>query len=107
MTHRTDTLPQRLRALADELESAGRYGIPIPEVVTATSLSVFHASFIADDHEFAAWADYTEADVEEYHHDGNFWRRAKSDVNGLRVEFAHRIPVPAPVNTAHNEGVRA
>jgi hypothetical protein len=92
LVHRTETLAQRLRAFADELESAERYGVPIPSVVCATAYPNSHASFSATGEEFDAWADYSDAVVEEYDHEGQHWRRAVADVNGLRVEFATTDP---------------
>jgi hypothetical protein len=79
---------ERLRALADELESAERYGVPLPDVVSAVGYPFGGASFHVDPLVFQAWADYTEATVEEYDHEGDHWRRCRADVNGLLVEFA-------------------
>jgi hypothetical protein len=93
--HYTDTLPQRLRALADELESADRYGVPLPHVVTTTSFQNTHATFHADPDVFDAWADYCEATVAEYDYDGRQWRRVITNVNGLKVKFATATPVEA------------
>ena len=88
--HRTDTLADRLRALADEIESAERYGVPIPTVVSVNSFpNIEPVAFSATADEFDAWADYTDAETGEYRRDGKRVRSASVDVNGLRVTFAH------------------
>lgn len=83
-------LVKQLRLAADEIDSARRYGVPIPNVVNvyAFNATTPGMSFSATEHEFAAWADYTDADIEEYEYDGKLWSRATADVNGLRVQFA-------------------
>lgn len=81
-------LADRLRMLADEIESAARYGIPIPFCVTASGHPLSRASFSATEGEFAAWVDYTEAGVESYDYRGASWSRAVANVNGLPLEFA-------------------
>ncbi len=84
------TLVARLRQLADEIESAERYGVPIPSNVSVNGYgNIAGASFSATPEEFDAWVEYCiEAEVEEYDHDGKHWRRAVDDVNGLTLEFA-------------------
>lgn len=83
-------LVNRLRMAADEIESAARFGVPIPFCVTVSGHEFGNASFSATEHEFAAWVDYAEAEVEHYQHKGSQWSRAAADVNGLPVEFAVR-----------------
>jgi hypothetical protein len=92
--HYTDTLPQRLRALADELESAERYGIPLPYMVSVAQARYTHATFHADPDVFDAWADYCEVEPVEYESaDNRTWRQVITDINGLKVEFATATPV--------------
>lgn len=81
-------LAYRLRMAADEIESAARYGVPIPPLVSVDGYQYGGASFSATEHEFAAWVDYTEARVEGYEHDGAHWSSAEADVNGLPLRFA-------------------
>lgn len=96
--HKTETLPDRLRALADELESAERYGLPIPGMVSVSAHKYGQASFHTDDAAlFAAWADYTEAEVVEYDHASHHWSRATANVNGLSMQFATAVAHPAAV----------
>lgn len=96
--HYTDTLAQRLRALADEIESAERYGLPIPTTISVHSFPNYspHVSFAANEDEFDVWADYTQATVEDYEHAGRDWQRANADVNGLTVQFAICRPEKQP-----------
>ena len=86
----TDTtrLARRLRDLAGEVESADRYGVPIPFMFNVNGHEFGGVTFSATAEEFDAWAEYTEATVEEYEHGGKDWRGAKADVNGLPVSFA-------------------
>lgn len=83
-------LVKQLRLAADEIDSARRFGVPIPAIVNVYAFNVATPgmSFSATEHEFAAWVEYTEAEVEEYEHEGKHWSRARADVNGLRVQFA-------------------
>jgi hypothetical protein len=81
--HKVDTLPNRLRALAEELESAERYGVPMPYMGSVAEGASFHL----DPDAFDAWAEYTEADVRSYEHDGRRWRSVSVDVNGLHFDF--------------------
>lgn len=86
-------LVARLRMLADEIESAARYGVPIPYMVSASGHKFGGASFSATEAEFDAWVDYTfegdeSADREDYEHDGSAWSRAQVTVNGLPLVFA-------------------
>jgi hypothetical protein len=83
-------LADRLRMAADEIESAARYGVPIPFVVSITGSKYGHMTFHASEHEFDAWADYTEAEVEDVEHaNGELWSRATVVINGgLPVAFA-------------------
>lgn len=89
-------LADRLRMLADEIESAARYGIPIPYCVMASGHPFGSASFSATEEEFAAWAEYVEAEVEDRDHHGASWSEAEADVNGLPLRFSVRH-VPAEV----------
>lgn len=84
------TLARRLRMLATEIESADRYGVPIPSTVSVNGYSnIEGASFAATPEEFDAWADYcVGAVVEEYDHAGKHWRAATADANGLTLRFA-------------------
>ena len=81
-------LADRLRMLAVEIESAARYGVPIPYMVSATGHRFGGATFSATAEEFASWAEYTEAEVDEYDHDGFSWESAQVDVNGLPLRFS-------------------
>jgi hypothetical protein len=86
-------LADRLRMLADEVESAARYGVPIPYLVSVSGNQYVGASFHASEDEFDAWVDYTfggdEGAVrEDYEHRGSRWSRARLSVNGLPLEFA-------------------
>lgn len=86
-------LAERLRMLADEIESAARYGVPIPYMVSVSGHQLGGASFHATADEFDAWVDYTfggdeHAAGEDYEHRGSAWSRAKVNVNGLPLEFA-------------------
>ena len=83
-------LAARLRMAADEIESAARYGVPIPFCVTVGGHEFASMSFSATEHEFAAWAEYAEAAVEQYEHDGYDWSAATADINGLPVRFSVR-----------------
>ena len=84
-THRTTTLADRLRALADELESAERYGITLPRLINAGSNDItWHTP---DPAEFAQWADYTEADVKTLPAPDGHYVIARADMNGLTVQF--------------------
>ena len=90
-------LANRLRMLAEEVESAARYGLPIPSRVSVGGYRFSDASFAATEHEFAAWVDYTGARVEEYEHDGARWSSAEADLSGLPLRFAVRHGAPVPV----------
>jgi len=94
-------LVKQLRDAADEIDSARRYGVPIPPAVSVYAFNATRPgiSFSATEHEFAAWVDYTEAEVEEYEFEGQRWSRASADCNGLRVGFAWSRPVE-PVSEA-------
>lgn len=86
-------LADRLRMLADEVESAARYGIPIPYMVSVSGHQFGGASFHATEDEYDAWVDYTfggdeNAAGEDYQHRGSNWSRAKVNVNGLPLEFS-------------------
>lgn len=81
-------MADRLRMAADEIESASRYGLPIPYCITVDGHEFGRASFSATEDEFAAWAYYTEARVEHYEYGGVPWSKAAADVNGLPLEFS-------------------
>ena len=83
-------LADRLRMAADEIESAARYGLPIPYLVSVSGNKYSGAGFAATEQEFTAWADYTEAEVEHGHHHGADWSSAEADVNGLPLRFSVR-----------------
>lgn len=83
-------LADRLRAAADEILSAARYGVPIPYMVSASGHKFGAVSFAATEAEFAAWVEYTEAEVEHNCHHGADWSNAEADVNGLPVRFSAR-----------------
>lgn len=95
--HYTDTLAQRLRALADELESAERYGVPIPDYVTAGKRGIYFDTS-HDGSLFDEWLGYCDTvEVAEWVDDNDVrWQRATTDVNGLLVEFGGKV---APVGT--------
>jgi hypothetical protein len=86
-------LVARLRLLADEIESAARYGVPIPFMVSANGHEFGNASFHLDPGEFDTWVDYTfggdeNAAGRDYEMDGDNWSSASVDVNGLPLSFA-------------------
>ena len=81
-------LADRLRFLAGEIESAARYGIPIPYMLSASGHEFGCVSFSATEEEFAAWADYTGAATEDYTTAGERWSSAEADLNGLALRFA-------------------
>ena len=86
-------LADRLRQLAEEIESAARYGVPIPYMVSASGHTHGGASFAATPDEFDAWVDYTfggdeNAEGEDYDHDGASWSHARVNVNGLPLTFS-------------------
>ena len=83
-------LADRLRMLADEIESAARYGVPVPHTVSASGHQYGAVTFSATEEEFAAWADYTEAEVTHDRHHGADWSSGEVDVNGLPLRFAVR-----------------
>ena len=84
--HRTDTLADRLRALAEEMESAERYGVPLPTLVFVNRHSdIAPVSFHTDPATFDSWVNYTEAEPETTP-DARY-RVATADINGLRVSF--------------------
>ena len=90
-------LADRLRILADEIESAARYGVPIPYMFSASGHLFGEASFAATPEEFDAWSEYAEAVVVEYTRDDDSrWSRATADVNGLPLAFStKRVEVSA------------
>lgn len=81
-------LANRLRMLADEIESAARFGVPIPSMVNVEGHEYGYASFSATEEEFAAWVEYVEANVIDYEYHGLPWSMASVDVNGLPMRFA-------------------
>ena len=81
-------LADRLRDLADEIESAARYGVPIPYMVSVSGHEYGGASFSATEAEFTAWAEYTGAKGEDYQHDGRLWSAAKVNLSGLPLAFS-------------------
>lgn len=85
---KTTTLPDRLRALAEELESAERYGLHLPGSVIVHGGVTFYLSDPAD---FNAWTDYLEVDP---HASGGF-RCAEGNTNGLPVHVFTRPAVQA------------
>jgi hypothetical protein len=62
--------------------------VPIPFCFSVSGHGYAGASFSADADEFAAWAEYTEATVEDYEHNGEPWSSADANVNGLPLQFA-------------------
>lgn len=90
ITPEAERLARRLRMAADEIESASRYGVPIPFVVSVGSHEFSGVSFAATEEEFEAWAEYTAAEVNDYVHDGQDWSQAAVDCNGLPLQFSVR-----------------
>lgn len=80
----------RLRMLAGEIESAARYGVPIPSVVNASGHEYGDASFHATEAEFEAWAEYVSevGEREDYKYLGRDWSKVRANVNGLPLTFA-------------------
>lgn len=92
-------LADRLRMLAEELESAARYGVPVPYNVTVSGDKHGGASFSATPEEFDAWLDYTEAEVTlEWDAAGKHWRRAEANVSGSPLTFATATPFESEVS---------
>lgn len=88
LTHGSRTLlSQRLRQLADELDSAEQYGVPIPMHVSVSGHEFGSAAFSATEEEFDAWAEYTDATVTDYEHEGSDWSSSEVNVNGLPLHF--------------------
>lgn len=83
-------LVARLRLAADEIESAARYGVPIPSTVSVSGHRFGGANMSATEEEFSAWAEYAEAQVEHRHHHGADWSSFKVDINGLPLSVAVR-----------------
>jgi len=83
----TQRLATRLRMLAEELESAGRYGVPIPESFGVSGYEHGGATAAMTEAEFDAWVEYTEATRIDYEYQGDQWSRAEVDVNGLPMRF--------------------
>lgn len=93
-------LADRLRLLAEEVESAARYGIPVPIYWSIGAAENSSVNFHATPEQFAAWADYlnAESDVVEYEAADARWQRVERvDVNGLALSFATSEPLP-PAN---------
>lgn len=91
-------LISRLRLLADELESAARYGVPVPSMCSASGHRFSGASFSATPEQFDAWLDYAEAEATlEWEDAGKHWRSAEADVNGLPLGFATSEPISVEV----------
>lgn len=88
-------LADRLRKAADELESAARYGVPVPDYISFSSHQHGAMYVSAEEHLFNAWAEYAEAKVEHDHHHDADWSCFATDVNGLPVRFAVRHDAPA------------
>ena len=94
-------LAHRLRTLADEIESAARYGVPIPHMVNVSGHRYSGASFAATAEQFARWAEYVEAEpVEDVHHDAR-WLSIDTTIaehaGGLPLSFATSTPLVAEV----------
>lgn len=83
-------LTDRLRQLAEEIESAARFGVMVPIRWSVSGHEYGDVGFAATEHEFAAWVDYTEATVIRSHHHGTDWSAVEVDVNGLPLSFAIR-----------------
>lgn len=86
-------LADRLRMAADEIESAARYGVPIPSCVSVGGHLYSDFSFAATEDEFTAWAEYTEATVDHGHHHGADWSSAEvhiGDGGRLPLRFSVR-----------------
>lgn len=83
-------LADRLRMAADEIESAARYGIPIPYAISVSGHRYGAMSFAATEEEFAAWTEYAEVEPDHDHHHGHDWSSAETDINGLPVRFSVR-----------------
>ena len=92
-------LADRLRDLADEVESAARWGVPVPIHWYVSGHHFGSVGCSTDPYEFAAWAEYVEADVTESIHHGGVWRSFVADVNGLPVKLSCRVS-DAPVDEA-------
>lgn len=92
-TEPANVLAHRLRLLADEIQSAHRYGVPVPTTLTVDSYDVGGVTFSATPAEYNAWVDYcVGVEVRDYDHDEKHWRTASADVNGLNVRFAMSQP---------------
>lgn len=94
-------LIDRLRMAADEIESAARYGVPVPFCVNVDGGEYGDMSFAATEAEFDAWVEYAEAVVTHHAHDGADWSRVETNINGLPVHFAvrHAADIAGPDGT--------
>lgn len=82
----THPLAARLRLLADEIDSAHRYGVPIPESIIVVSHGPYGgASTHTDRATFDAWADYLDSEptatVSESRHHGSIWHTVAATIN--------------------------
>jgi hypothetical protein len=81
-------LALRLRLLADEVESAARYGVPIPYCVSVTGAEYGGVNISMTEDEFTAWAEYVEAEVTHDRHHGADWSNAAANIGD-----ADRLPL--------------
>ena len=91
-------LATRLRQLADEIDSAHRFGVPIPASVTVGHSEHSDISFVEPDRAtFDAWVDYTEATTRTEDIGYARYVIATADVNGLPLRFQTAAPIPTEV----------
>lgn len=84
-------LADRLRMAADEIESAARYGVPVPDSLSVSGHRFGQVHISADAELFAAWVEYADPQqVERRHHHGADWSSFEVDVNGLPLAVALR-----------------
>lgn len=94
-----ETLIANLRKAADELDSAHRYGLPIPTYVSVTGYDTLTGDLglpLDTFEQVDAWAEYAaEITVKDYDHGSERWRRGtgRLGLDGLRVTFAASTPI--------------
>lgn len=83
-------LARRLRLAADEMESAARYGVPVPDLLFVDGWEYGQGvNFSASPEEFTAWRDYT-ADAGPVVTRTDQYAELSVNVNGLPVHLTCR-----------------
>lgn len=97
----TQSLIARLRHTADELESAARYGVPIPSTVSVSEGEYGEARFATYANEYGPWLEYSEGTEREYIRDDRRWRSVEAVIgeHDLKIAFATSEPIAAEVTS--------